>query len=72
MGKTPPKDKTPSMGRILSQRLVTCSLLLATLVLCSSCLYKMPEEDFVDLRPMTNNPNVVKQMEGQWMPGATY
>lgn len=53
-------------------RWTTCLFLLASLALCTGCLYKMPEEDCADLRPMTNNPNVVKQMDGQWMPGVSY
>ena len=56
---------------------MTCTrTLLIASILClplfSSCLYKMPEEDTVCLKPTTNNPNMAPQKGGGWMPGVAY
>lgn len=37
------------------------ALLFLLLPLMTSCLYKMPEEDYIELRPTTNNPNIIRQ-----------
>jgi len=38
----------------------------------SSCIYKMPEEDMVDLRPTTNNPTVIPVADNGLVPGLKY
>lgn len=42
------------------------------LTLLTGCLYRMPQEDDVDLRPTTNNPNVIKERETNLIPGVSY
>ena len=46
--------------------------LLFILSAFSSCIYKMPEEDMVDLRPTTNNPTVIPVANNGLVPGYKY
>lgn len=50
----------------------TITRLFFLMVLCvtvTGCLYKMPEEDDVDLKPTTNNPDVIRSRQESALPG---
>lgn len=49
--------------------IASCFLML---ILFSGCMYRMPSDDDVDLKPTTNNPDVVNQRDPGWMPGYRY
>jgi len=48
------------------------TLFLFLLVAMSSCLYRMPTDDDIVAKPVTNNPNVTGDKGNGLMPGASF
>ena len=60
------------MQKRLLQGMGQCALATLFILLLSGCLYRMPKEDEIDVRPTTNNRNVISEHDAGFMPGLPY